>query len=149
MKKKLEFNYQFDTANLVKIKLNVGASAVNETLTRMGFGRPNSKTLNQTCFLIKIKKEWYIIHFKEAYGLTGCDINWRDENIQHRNTVARLLQEWGNITILNEDTIDFSYGKNITKEPAFIFKIKHENKDDFKLKPKYFIDPLRGLLQEI
>ena len=147
--KKLQFNYQFDTRNLVKVKLNVAASAINETLTRLGFGKPNSKTVNQTCFLIKIKKDWYIVHFKECYGLIGNNIDWKDENIQHRNTVARLLQEWGNITILNEDEIDFSYGRNITTEPAFVFKIKHENKEDFNLKPKYYIKPLRELLKEV
>ena len=42
-----------------------------------------------------------VLHFKELFALDGKPSNLSENDIQRRNAIAKLLEEWGLVTILN------------------------------------------------
>ena len=74
------------------------------------------------------------MHFKELFCLDGLDSNIVENDIGRRNTIVRLLEEWGLITILEEEDYE---------EPqvslAQIKILPFKEKDDWELIPKYHI----------
>jgi hypothetical protein len=102
-----------NTGDLVRIRLRKPASIVKETLTRLGIGDSRKRILYQTCHLIKIESNWYIVHFKEIYGFLGKEINWIKGDLERRNKICELLEFWGMLDIVNKESIYQSYGIDI------------------------------------
>ena len=44
---------------------------VRETLTRMGVASRKNNTLFQSCHILHKQGKYYIVHFKELFGLDG------------------------------------------------------------------------------
>ena len=107
---------------------------VRETLTRMGVSSRKEKKLYQSCHILHKKGRYAIIHFKELFELDGLDSNISDNDIGRRNAVAKLLDEWELLKVIEEFEDD---------EPmASVSQIKiisHKDKDDWELIPKYHI----------
>lgn len=114
-----------DPQNFLKIK---------ETLTRIGVASKTEKSIYQSCHILHKKGKYYIVHFKELYGLDGHNTTFTMEDLSRRNTIANLLEDWGLINIVDQ---------NKTEEPVApmskIKIIKFEEKNDWKLIPKYSI----------
>ena len=140
----------FDKSNLVRVRLKKTASTVKEILTRLGIGDSKEKILYQSCHLVKINREWFIVHFKEVYGLIGGRVNWDSGDIQRRNKIARLLEDWEIIDILNGDEIQYSYDQfNSEENDIRVFRIKISQKEEYQLLQKVDIERFeRSLLEK-
>ena len=107
---------------------------IKETLTRIGVSSRKENKLYQSCHILHKRGRYAIMHFKELFCLDGLDSNIVENDIGRRNTIVRLLEEWGLITILEDE--DY-------KEPqvslAQIKILPHKEKDDWELIPKYHI----------
>ena len=106
---------------------------VRETLTRIGVASRKDKTLYQSCHILHKQGRYFIVHFKELFALDGKVADLTDNDLQRRNTIAKLLVDWGLVTI-NNDHLFSNYA------PLSQIKvISHREKDDWKLETKYNI----------
>jgi hypothetical protein len=79
---------------------------VKETLTRMGVASKRDKILYQSCHILHKQGRYYIVHFKELFALDGKPTDFTHEDCSRRNTIARLLEDWNLIKIINKDIIE-------------------------------------------
>ena len=117
-----------DPENFLKVK---------ETLSRIGVASKKDNTLYQSCHILHKQGRYFITHFKELFALDGKPADFSDNDIERRNTIAKLLQEWGLIKIVNEaDSLEFA--------PLSQIKIiSYKEKKDWNLVPKYNIGKKR------
>jgi len=125
-----------DLTNFVEIKLveQDDFLKVKETLTRIGVSSRKEKVLYQSCHILHKQGQYYIVHFKELFILDGKPSNISENDIQRRNAIAKLLEEWGLVTIVNPSII----GENVA--PLYQIKIiSFREKNDWQLTAKYNI----------
>ena len=72
---------------------------VRETLTRIGVASRKDKTLFQSCHILHKQGKYYIVHFKELFALDGKETNLSENDIARRNTIAKLLGDWGLVNV--------------------------------------------------
>ncbi|MCK9369324.1 translational repressor RegA [Candidatus Dojkabacteria bacterium] len=77
---------------------------VKETLTRIGVSSRKEKILYQSCHILHKQGKYYLVHFKELFDLDGKPTDITENDIQRRNSIAKLLQEWGLFKILTPKT---------------------------------------------
>jgi hypothetical protein len=107
---------------------------VRETLTRIGVSSRKEKVLYQSCHILHKQGRYAIVHFKELFALDGKPSNISENDIQRRNAIANLLEEWGLIKVLNKDILV----DNIA--PLHQIKIiSFKEKDQWELIAKYNI----------
>ncbi len=87
----------------IKLKHEDDFLKVKETLTRMGVASTKANVLFQSCHILHKRGRYYIVHFKEMFALDGRESTISDEDISRRNTIAKLLNEWGLIEFLNKE----------------------------------------------
>lgn len=112
---------------------------VRETLTRIGVSSRKEKVLYQSCHILHKQGKYYIVHFKELFALDGKPSNISENDIQRRNAIAKLLEEWGLIKIMNP--------KLLVDNVAPLHQIKiisFKEKDDWDLIAKYNIGKKPG-----
>ena len=92
-----------DLKQFVEVTLNEQDDflKVRETLTRIGVSSRKEKVLYQSCHILHKQGQYYITHFKEMFLLDGKPSNISENDIQRRNAIAKLLEEWGLVTIIN------------------------------------------------
>ena len=118
----------------VKLKQEDDFLKVRETLTRIGVSSRKDKILYQSCHILHKQGKYYIVHFKELFQLDGKPTDITENDIQRRNAIARLLEEWGLVKVSNPELM----GDNIA--PLHQIKIiSHKEKDEWNLVPKYNI----------
>lgn len=107
---------------------------VRETLTRIGVASRKDKTLYQSCHILHKQGKFYLVHFKEMFALDGKPTNFSDEDKGRRNTIAKLLEDWGLIKIADA-------GKAESPKATLnqIKIIPHKEKNDWILVQKYSI----------
>lgn len=110
---------------------------VRETLTRIGVASRKDKILYQSCHILHKQGRYYIVHFKELFALDGKQADITDNDIQRRNTIAKLLSDWGLIKIINTKSIDDQAPLSQIKVIAF------KDKDEWDLQAKYNIGKKR------
>jgi len=106
---------------------------VRETLTRIGVASRKDKTLYQSCHILHKQGKYYIVHFKELFALDGKKSTLTQNDIQRRNTISLLLQDWNLIDIVKKD---------ITEDKAPLSQIKvlpFKEKKEWTLSAKYNI----------
>jgi len=74
---------------------------IKETLTRIGVASRKDKILYQSCHILHKQGRYFIVHFKELFALDGKESNISVGDIERRNTIAGLLEEWGLLKINN------------------------------------------------
>jgi hypothetical protein len=107
---------------------------VRETLTRIGVSSRKERVLYQSCHILHKQGKYYIVHFKELFALDGKLSTITENDIQRRNAIANLLEEWGLLKIVNYDILK--------ENMAPIHQIKiisFKEKDDWELVAKYNI----------
>ncbi len=106
---------------------------IRETLTRIGVASRKDQKLYQSCHILHKQGRYFIVHFKELFLLDGKPSNLIENDVQRRNTIATLLQDWGLINIMNPE---------VAKDLAPLRQIKvipFKEKSQWELCPKYNI----------
>lgn len=78
---------------------------VRETLTRIGVASRKDKTLYQSCHILHKQGKYYIVHFKELFALDGKPSDFSEEDKGRRNTITKLLSDWGLVVIVDQEKI--------------------------------------------
>ena len=106
---------------------------VRETLTRIGVASRKDKTLFQSCHILHKQGKYYITHFKELFALDGKNSTLTENDIQRRNTIALLLQDWNLIDVVNTALVE-------NKAPLSQIKVlPYKEKNEWNLVAKYNI----------
>ena len=106
---------------------------VRETLTRIGISSRTENKLFQSCHILHKQGKYYIVHFKELFALDGKESNIANNDIERRNTIAVLLQDWELLKIVKPEQAE---------PKASLSQIKvlsHKDKSSWELVPKYNI----------
>ena len=106
---------------------------VRETLTRIGVASRKERKIYQSCHILHKQGKYYIVHFKELFALDGKHTNFSSNDLQRRNRIAKLLSDWGLISIVNESQVKDLAPLNQIKVLSF------KDKGDWTLESKYNI----------
>lgn len=106
---------------------------VRETLTRIGVASRKDKTLYQSCHILHKQGRYFIVHFKELFALDGKEANITTGDIERRNTISGLLQDWGLLSIVVPAQAEQRVSLSQIKVVAF------KEKNDWELVAKYSI----------
>ena len=110
---------------------------VRETLSRIGVASRKERKLYQSCHILHKQGRYYIVHFKELFALDGKKTNLSENDIARRNTISKLLKDWGLVEIQAE------------LEPiaplSQIKIISFKEKDEWALETKYNIGKKREI----
>ena len=108
---------------------------IRETLSRIGVASRKDKVIYQSCHILHKQGKYFIVHFKELFALDGKQTNLSENDIARRNTISRLLSDWGLVKIKGE-----------TDPAAPLSQIKiisFKDKNDWTLETKYNIGKKR------
>lgn len=116
---------------------------IKETLTRIGIasrkeryspsGEQLPPQLFQSCHILHKHGKYFITQFKELFALDGKPCNITQSDIERRNVIANLLQEWNLLKIVNPEKY---------KTSGLISQIKvvaYKDKHNWDLSSKYSI----------
>lgn len=119
-----------------------------ETLTRIGILSKRENVLWQSCNILHRRGRYVILCFKELFVLDGkcaplgtnCPNQFQsvltENDIQRRNTIAMLLDDWELIRILPSEK------KRIENNLAPLSQIKvlsYKDRENYQLKSKYTV----------
>ena len=108
---------------------------VRETLSRIGVASRKEKILYQSCHILHKQGKYFIVHFKELFALDGKDTNLSENDIARRNTIAKLLGDWG--------LVDVKGSVDVSAPLSQIKIISFKDKNDWTLETKYNIGKKR------
>jgi hypothetical protein len=106
---------------------------VRETLTRIGVASRKDKVLYQSCHILHKQGRYFIVHFKELFALDGKSADLTDNDLERRNTIAKLLIDWGLVKVIKAEL--FQQLAPLSQIKVIAFKDKH----DWSLQTKYNI----------
>ena len=117
------------------LEVGLGESAdflkVRETLSRIGVASRKERKLYQSCHILHKQGRYFIVHFKELFALDGKPTNISTNDVERRNTIAGLLEDWGLVKII---------GNSQPRAPLSQIKVlSFREKDDWLLETKYNI----------
>ena len=120
----------------VEVKLNKEEDflKVKETLTRIGVSSKTEKKLYQSCHILHKRGRYAIMHFKEMFVLDGLESDMSTDDLGRRNTIVKLLTEWGLI-----NPIDPKRYADPQLSLARLKIIPYKEKKEWTLVPKYHI----------
>ena len=106
---------------------------IRETLTRIGIASRKDRKLYQSCHILHKQGRYYIVHFKELFALDGKESNITANDVERRNTIAGLLQDWGLLKIVEATKADLKASLSQIKV------VSHKEKEEWELVHKYNI----------
>tara|TARA_B100000085_G_scaffold165955_1_gene150960 strand:+ start:111 stop:518 length:408 start_codon:yes stop_codon:yes gene_type:complete len=126
---------EWTVENMVEVKISQPDDflKIRETLSRIGIASKKDKKLYQSCHILHKQGRYFIVHFKELFGLDGKQTNFSEEDQQRRNTIVKLLNDWGLVSVVNEEKISQKAPLSQIKVIAF------KEKGDWILETKYNI----------
>ena len=108
---------------------------VRETLSRIGVASRKERKLYQSCHILHKQGRYFIVHFKELFALDGKPTNISINDIERRNTIAKLLSDWELVELI---------GKSEPQAPLSQIKVlSFREKDEWILETKYNIGKKR------
>ena len=108
---------------------------IRETLSRIGVASRKERKLYQSCHILHKQGRYYIVHFKELFALDGKATNLSQNDIERRNTIAGLLEDWGLVEVL---------GLSEPRAPLSQIKIiSYKEKEELTLETKFKIGQKR------
>jgi len=108
---------------------------IRETLSRIGVASRKERKLYQSCHILHKQGKYFIVHFKELFALDGKDTNLSENDIARRNTIGKLLGDWGLVEVKGDSTP--------TAPLSQIKIISFKEKDEWILETKYNIGKKR------
>ena len=135
MKNSIEGKIEWSPSMMLEVTLSQPDDflKIRETLSRIGVASRKDKTLYQSCNILHKLGKYYICSFKELFALDGKFCSLTVNDIQRRNRVAYLLQDWGLLQIVHPDRFTDVAPLNQIKVIAF------KEKDEWTLVQKYTI----------
>lgn len=126
----------YDIENMLEIsfKENDDFLKIRETLTRIGVASRKDKTLYQSCHILHKRGKYYLVHFKELFALDGKESSITENDLARRNSIARLLDEWDLLSILDEEQ-----SSSPLAPMSQIKVLPHREKPEWNLVAKYNI----------
>ena len=124
---------EWDPGLMLEIRLSEADDflKVRETLSRIGVASRKEKKLYQSCHILHKQGRYFIVHFKELFALDGKPTNLSQNDIERRNTIAGLLEDWELVEVL---------GISEPKAPLSQIKIlPYKEKEEWTLETKYNI----------
>ena len=109
---------------------------IRETLSRIGVASRKERKLYQSCHILHKQGRYFIVHFKELFALDGKQTNLSENDIARRNTISKLLKDWGLVELKGE-----------TEPIAPLSQIKiisFKEKNEWTLETKYNIGKKQG-----
>ncbi len=106
---------------------------IKETLTRIGVASKKDNILYQSCHILHKQGRYYILQFKELFALDGKETNISYGDIERRNTIAVLLQDWGLLKIVDPSQVAQRTSLSSIKI------LTYGEKDNWTLSAKYSI----------
>ena len=104
---------------------------VRETLSRIGVASRKERKLYQSCHILHKQGRYFIVHFKELFALDGKPTNISINDLERRNTIAGLLEDWDLVKII---------GNSEQRAPLSQIKVlSYREKDEWILETKYNI----------
>ena len=130
-----EENFNWSPEQMLEVTLNQPDDflKIRETLSRIGVASRKDKTLFQSCHILHKQGKYYIVHFKELFALDGKKATLIENDVQRRNTIAILLQDWNLLTIVKPE--DATNKAPLSQIKIIAFKEKNE----WNLQAKYNI----------
>ena len=127
------FNWSPEQMLEVTLKQPDDFLKIRETLSRIGVASRKDKTLFQSCHILHKQGKYYIVHFKELFALDGKKATLVENDVQRRNTIAVLLQDWNLLNIVKQEA-------STNKAPLSQIKVlPFKEKNEWTLEPKYNI----------
>ena len=118
----------------ISFKENDDFLKIRETLTRIGVASRKDRTLYQSCHILHKRGKYYLVHFKELFALDGKESSITENDLARRNAIARLLEEWDLLSILDEEK------SSTPLAPMSQIKVlPHKEKPEWNLIAKYNI----------
>ena len=128
-----EFNWSPEQMLEVSLKQPDDFLKIRETLSRIGVASRKDKTLFQSCHILHKQGKYYIVHFKELFALDGKKATLVENDVQRRNTISVLLQDWNLLSIVKPEAAE-------NKAPLSQIKIiAFKEKNEWNLQAKYNI----------
>ena len=86
---------EWTVENMVEVQLSQPDDflKIRETLSRIGIASKKDKKLYQSCHILHKQGRYFIVHFKELFGLDGKQTNFSEEDQSRRNTIVKVLSE--------------------------------------------------------
>jgi hypothetical protein len=106
---------------------------VKETLTRIGVASKKDKKLYQSAHILHKQGRYFIVHFKELFILDNKDSNITMGDIDRRNAIAILLEDWGLLKLVQRPAT------NTQSVLSQIKIVSYKEKSEWELIPKYNI----------
>lgn len=138
MSRSLDLLYEWSPEKMVEVILEKPDDflKIRETLTRIGIvgKKPDAAgrlTLTQSCHLLHKRGKYYIVHFKELFCLDNRESDLTLSDVERRNLITSLLEEWNLLKVLNPTMI------NIKAPMSSIRVIPYGDKHKFSLHAKY------------
>ncbi len=130
-----EESFNWSPEQMLEVTLNQPDDflKIRETLSRIGVASRKDKTLFQSCHILHKQGKYYIVHFKELFALDGKKATLIENDVQRRNTIAILLQDWNLLTIVKPE--DATNKAPLSQIKIIAFKEKKE----WNLQAKYNI----------
>ena len=126
-----ELQWNADLMLEVKLKEADDFLKVRETLSRIGVASRKERKLYQSCHILHKQGRYFIVHFKELFALDGKPTNISVNDLERRNTIAGLLEDWDLVEII---------GNSVESAPLSQIKVlSFREKDDWILETKYNI----------
>jgi hypothetical protein len=116
----------------IEVELNAHFSVIRETCDRIGVANKDKKILNPSCYLLHKRGSYTISHFKQLLALDGKKTNFSEDDMKRTVSIARLLEDWGLITIINPDEYE-------EIDDVFVFVLPFKAKAEWEIKHKYSI----------
>ena len=130
-----EESFNWSPEQMLEVTLNQPDDflKIRETLSRIGVASRKDKTLFQSCHILHKQGKYYIVHFKELFALDGKKATLIENDIQRRNTISVLLQDWNLLSIVKPEAAE-------NKAPLSQIKIiAFKEKGEWNLQAKYNI----------
>lgn len=123
----------------IRLKKDDDFLKVKETLTRIGIASKKDKALYQSCHILHKRGRFAIVHFKELFVLDGKSSDISENDLARRNTIAKLLVQWGLIELVKPLT---------ENDPIALLNqikvVKYSEKQQWNLVAKYSIGKKKG-----
>lgn len=96
---------------------------VRETLTRIGIASKADRKLYQSCHILHKQGRYFIVHFKELFALDGKTTTLSNGDIQRRDAIAKLLEDWGLVKLCR--TVEINVKSVLAQTKVVSYHEKH------------------------